>query len=133
MPANTNPIFALTPNCATAKITAATTDKTGATITNIKTLYTAGANGGKVTQIGFKAEGTSVAGLLLIWITDTLGNNPMLFDEIPVTAITTSNTVATNRVFSAYNDLQLAAGQQIKVGVTTISGNIIAFAQTGDF
>lgn len=133
MPANTNPIFALTPNCASAKITAATTDKTGATTANIKTLFTAGANGAKVTQIGFKCEGTSVTALLLIWITDTGGANPTLFDELPIAAVTTSNTVATNRAISAYNDLQLAPGQQIQVAVTAISGNVIAWAQTGDF
>ena len=133
MPANTSPIFALTPNLAYQTITGTTTDKTGGTTTNLKTLLTAGTNGTKVTQIGFKCEGTSLSGLFLIFITDTAGTNPKLFDEISIAAVSSTTTTATNRVFTAYNDLQLAAGQKILVGVTTISANVIGFAQYGDF
>ena len=133
MPANTSPIFALTPGLVYQTITGTTTDKTGATTANLKTLMTAGVNGTKVTQIGFKAEGTSLSGLFLIFITDTAGANPKLFDEIAIAAVSSSTTTATNRVFTAYNDLQLAAGQKILVGATTISGNIIGWAQYGDF
>jgi len=133
MPANTSPIFALTPMLAYQAITATTTDKTGGTTTNLKTLLTAGTNGSKVTQIGFKVEGTSTAGLLLIFVTDTSGTNPKLFDEIAIAAVTSSTTTATNRVFTAYNDLQLAAGQRILVGATTVSASVIGFAQYGDF
>lgn len=133
MGANTSPIFALTPNLAFQSITGTTTDKTGGTTTNLKTLLTAGTNGCKVTQIGYKVEGTSTAGLLLIFVTDTSGTNPKLFDEISIAAVTSSTTVATNRTFTAYNDLQLAAGQKILVGATTLSANVIAFAQYGDF
>lgn len=130
---NTSPIFAITPNLAYQTISGTTTDKTGGTTTNLKTLVTAGANGTKVTQIGFKVEGTSTAGLLLIFVTDTSGSNPKLFDEISIAAVTSNTTTATNRVFTAYNDLQLASGQRILVGATTLSANVIAFAQVGDF
>ena len=133
MPANTSPIFALTPGLAYQSITGATTDKTGATTANLRTLLTAGTNGTKVTQIGFKVEGTSLNGLLLIFITDTNGTNPKLYDEISIAAVSSTTTTATNRVFTAYNDLQLAAGQRILVGSTTLSANVIAWAQYGDF
>ena len=120
---------------AQATITAVTTDKTGATTTNIKTLYTATTDGTKVTQIGYKIQGTSVAGTFLIWITETDGTTMHLFDEILIAAVTSSTTVATAKVVNSYPDLQLASGQKVMVGFTTISGsvNCDAFAQIADF
>lgn len=120
---------------ALVEITAVTTDKTGATTTNIKTLYTATTDGTKVTQIGFKFHGTTVAALFLIWITQTDGTTLQLFDEIVIDAVTSSNTVATNRKVNAYADLQLKAGQKIMVGFTVLSGTSYcdAFAQIADF
>lgn len=133
MAANTNPIFALTPKMAYAELTGTTTDKTGATTTNMRTLVTAGTNGTKVSQIGCKVEGTSVASILLVFITDTSGANPKLFDEIAISAITSSTTVIAFRGFTSYSDLQLASGQLIQVGVTALSANVQAWAQQGDF
>ncbi len=119
MSANTSPVFSLTPLCFYAELTATTTDKTGGTTTNMKTLVTAlsTGNGTKVTQIGCKVEGNSAAGLLLIFITDTSGNNPKLFDEILISSVTSNTTTSTFRAFNSYSDLQLKAGQLIQVGV----------------
>jgi len=133
MSANTDPIFAITPKMNFADLSGTTTDKTGGTTTNMKTLVTAGSNGTKVTQIGVKIAGTSVAGTLLIFITDTSGANPKLFDEILISAITSSTTVVTFRAFNTYSDLELASGQLIQVGVTALSADAIAWAQQGDF
>ncbi|HTB05335.1 MAG TPA: hypothetical protein VK806_00180 [Bacteroidia bacterium] len=133
MAANTDPIFALTPKMAYAEITGTTTDKTGGTTTNMVTLVTAGSNGTKISQIGFKCEGTSTAGLFMIFITNTSGTSPKLFDEIVISAVTSSTTVATNRAMNSYSDLELASGQLIQVGATTLSANIEAWAQQGDF
>lgn len=135
MAANTTPIFALKPHTPSVQITAVTTDKTGATTTNLKTLVTATTDGTKVTQIGYKIQGTSAAGLFLIFITDTAGANPYLYDEIAIAAVTSSTTVATARVFNSYSDLQLKSGQLILVGFTVISGsvNCTGWASIGDF
>lgn len=133
MAANTNPLFALVPQVPIQTITATTTDKSGATNTNIKTLYTAATNGTKITQIGFKCLGNSTAGIFLIWITDTSGLNPILFDEILVAAVTSSTTVATYKAVNTYPDLELKSGQQIWVGATVVPTNIYAFAQIGDY
>lgn len=53
MPANTNPIFTLTPNVGTAKVTAANTNSmgTGTVATDIFKAFTAGANGSFVTRV----------------------------------------------------------------------------------
>lgn len=133
MPANTSPIFALTPQLVTTVITGTTTDKSGATVANMKQLYTGATNGTKITQIGYKCVGNSSAGLLLIWITDTNGANIALYDEIAIAAVTSSTTVATNRGVNFYTDLQLKSGQILWVGATVVTTNIYAFAQIGDF
>ena len=133
MAANTTPIFALTPKMAVERITVATTDKTGATTANLKTLVTAAADGTKVTQIGFNFVGTSTAGTFLIFISDTDGTTLRLFDEILITAVTSSTTALTARQVNFYSDLQLRSGQKILVGATTANTNIDVFAQIGDF
>jgi hypothetical protein len=133
MPANTTPIFALTPQLDWARITATTTDKTGATPANLQTLVIAATNGTKVTQIGFKFVGTSTAGTLLIFISDTDGTTLRLFDEILITAVTSSTTALSARQVNFYSDLQLKSGQRILVGATTVNSNIDVFAQIGDF
>jgi hypothetical protein len=133
MAANTTPIFALTPQLDLARITTATTDKTGATTTNLQTLVIAATDGTKVTQIGFKFVGTSTAGTFLIFISDTDGTTLRLFDEILITAVTSSNTALSARQVNFYSDLQLKSGQKILVGATTVNTPIDVFAQIGDF
>jgi len=134
MAANTSPIFPLSPLFKLATITAATTDKTGATTANLVNLVTASADGTKVGQIGYKCQGNSVASTLLIFITDTAGANPKLYDEILIAAVTSSTTTPSDRGVNIYSDLQLRSGQLILVGATVISGvSVNAFASVGDY
>lgn len=133
MAANTTPIFPLKPYVAIATITGTTTDKSGATTTNLKTLYTATTDGTKVSQIGFKATGNSTQGSFLIFITDTDGTTIIPYDEILYSTITSSATVASARGVNSYSDLVLKSGQKIIVGATVVTTNIAAWAQTGDY
>lgn len=134
MAANTQPIFALVPETKIVTVTAATTDRTGATTTNLVELLTAGTDGTKITQIGAKVAGTNAATLVLIFITDTAGANPKLFDEITLSAITPSTTLASNRNVTAYSDLQLKSGQKVLVGTTVaITDGVNVFAIKGDY
>ena len=134
MPANTSPIFALSPELSFATVTGATTDRTGATMTNTVTLLTAATNGTKITQIGAKVAGTNVATAVLIFISDSSGANFKLFDEIVLTAITASNTTTSQRAVTAYADLQLKAGQVVKVGITVaVTDGVNCFAIKGDY
>lgn len=134
MSANLQPIFALVPETSFATVTAATTDRTGATMTNTVTLLTAATNGTKITQIGAKVAGTNVATLVLIFISDTSGANFKLFDEIGLTAVTASTTTSSQRAVTAYADLQLKAGQVVKVGTTVaIAAGVNVFAIKGDY
>ena len=116
--ANTSPIFALVPETKIVTVTAATTDRTGATTTNLAELLTASTDGTKITQIGAKVAGTNTATAVLIFITDTAGANPKLFDEIALLAITAGNTTTSQRAVTAYSDLQLKSVQKVLVGTT---------------
>lgn len=134
MPANFQPIFALTPETAFATVTAATTDRTGATMTNTVTLLTATTNGTKITQIGAKVAGSNAGALVLIFISDTTGANFKLFDEIILSAVTASTTLTSQRAVTTYSDLQLKAGQVVKVGITVaIAVGVNVFAAKGDY
>jgi len=132
--ANTSPIFALTPETAIVTVTAATTDRTGATTTNLSDLLTAATDGTKITQIGAKAAGDNTACLVLIFITDTAGANPKLYDEIAMEAVTASTTVTSQRQVTAYSDLQLKSGQKVLVGITVAqTDGVNIFAIKGDY
>lgn len=130
----TTPQFAATPESRRAQCTSAYTDRTGAA-SGLVDLVTAAANGTKITQIVAKAAGNSVACQVLIFITDTSGSNPRLFDEIALSAASASTTVQSARSAVTYDDLQLKAGQKLQVGVTVLSGSvpINVIAQIGDF
>lgn len=133
MAANTNPIFALTPEVKTVRVTATTTDKTGDTTTNIVTLLTGDTAGTKITWIRFKFEGTSTAGIALIWLTDSADADNYLYAEATYSAITSSATVATAESNFFFNDLQLKSGQKIKVGITTATTSCVVTAGIGEF
>jgi hypothetical protein len=132
--ANTSPIFALVPETKIVTVTAATTDRTGATTTNLAELLTAGTDGTKITQIGAKVAGDNTACLVLIFITDTAGANPKLYDEIAIVPITASTTQASFRDVTAYSDLQLKSGQKVLVGTTVAqAAGVNIFAIKGDY
>jgi hypothetical protein len=132
--ANTSPIFALVPETKIVTVTTATTDRTGATTTNLVELLTAGTDGTKITQIGAKVAGTNTACFLLIFITDTAGANPKLFDELELLPVTASTTAMSYRDVIPYSDLQIKSGQKILVGTTVSQAvGVNIFAIKGDY
>jgi hypothetical protein len=103
-------------------------------MTNTVTLLTAATNGTKITQIGAKVAGTNAATLLLIFISDSTGANFKLFDEIVLASVTADTTTTSQRVVTTYSDLQLKAGQVVKVGTTVaIAAGVNIFAVKGDY
>jgi len=134
MAANTSPIFALSPELAFATVTGATTDRTGATTTNLVELLTATTDGTKITQIGAKAAGSNSALSVLIFITNTSGTSPKLFDEIIFAAAAATTVIVSQRVATAYSDLQLKSGQKVMVGITVaVTDGVNIFAIKGDY
>lgn len=124
MPANTSPIYPLTPvlglsggtNLGTSRIT--DYDGTGA---NNVLFYTAGSNGSRVESIRFKARGTNAVSVARIFINNgssvgTAGNNTF-YGEISLPATTASTTAAT--VDADYPmGITIPAGYRIYVGIS---------------
>lgn len=134
MPANTSPIFALVPELSSATLTLATTDRTGATMANTVVLLTAGASGAKITQFIAKAAGSNPSTIVLIFVSDPSGANFKLFDEIGVAAVNATALVSAQRAVNTYTDLQLKAGQVVRVGITiAVTDGINVFAVKGDY
>ncbi len=133
----TQPQFGLIPETRRVQITTVNFDRTGAgTLVDLFTAgTTSGSVGSKCTKIIAKAAGASVSCLVLIFVTDTSGANPILMGEIAIAAATPSATVQSASGTYLDDDFQLKAGQKIKVCCTALSGSvpINVFAQVSDF
>lgn len=116
MPANTSPIFGLTPKIGTANITTTATstrnDGVGTIGTNLFLTFTAGANGSFIQKVRFfsvaSAPTTGVATVLRVFLatvnTGTLtASDAALLGELSVPAVPSAN--ATNA--SSYYELPL--------------------------
>ena len=121
MPANTSPIFPLTPQIGWATITAANTGTDGTGTVN--TLFTAGANGGRVDYIRCRALGTNVATVLRVFInngsTNATSTNNALFEELTLPITTASNTSDTGGEYDVALNLSLPTGYKINVTLAT--------------
>ncbi len=116
MPANTSPIFTLTPRQEWGNLTAANTayDGTG----TVLSLMTGGTNGTYVKKISVAALGTNVASKIRVFLNNggantTATNNTLLY-EFPLPASTTSTT-ATVGVYEVPIDIQIPSGYKILI------------------
>ncbi len=108
MPANTQPIFPLTPHNEVNQVSVANTNRDGTG--TLVTVWTPGANGSVILKAYIKAIATTTAGLVRLFVYD--GANNRLLDEIAVTAIVPSGTVA---AFVA--EISILAGTVWKSGI----------------
>ena len=146
MPANTVPIFPLTPKVTfTGNITTANTAKDGTGTINL--LFTAGANGARIDQIKVRAKGTNVATVMRFFVNNgadpTVATNNTLVHEVTLAATTLSETgaVADNDVVISKNTTETAcpipylpATYRLYVTIgTTISAGVQATAWGADY
>jgi hypothetical protein len=110
----TNPSFISTARLGVASVSSANTaiDGTG-TITD---LITGVAAGTRVLEIAAQCSATSAAALVNLFIYD--GTTWTLFDQITISAATSSNTVKANRNNATYVNLVLPSASW-KIGCTT--------------
>ena len=118
MPANTSPIFTLTPEAATATIAAANTARDGSG--TLVDLFTAGSNGSRIDFITFTSSqataAASAARVQRVFLTDTGGLNPRIISEVVLPAVTASNTAIGATVTITFtNGLVIASGQKVQV------------------
>jgi hypothetical protein len=114
MPANTTPIFVLTPKHPAVRIATANTARDGTG--TLGTLFTAGSNGAFFKGFRFQAEGATTAGVIRIFIQSAGAGNNELIREMLVSAVTPSATVeATSGEWYPEGGIILAATDIFKV------------------
>ena len=135
MPANTSPIFPLTPNLAWATVTTANTAKDGTG--TVATVFTAGANGARVDYLKVRALGTNVATVIRVFVNNgstnaTAANNTLIVDQ---TIAATTNSETAQLVDNIIQlDLSLPAGYKINVTIgTTVSAGLQVTGVGGDY
>ena len=112
----TAPSFAASPRSIDkVSVSAANTNRDGTG--TIPTIATGSAAGFKILSIIAKAEVTTTAGMIRIFISTDSGTSWDLFDEMEVTAIIVGTTVASCRVQRNYENLVLM-GTTNRLGVT---------------
>jgi hypothetical protein len=125
----TTPQFASTVRCALGTLATADTARSG-TPTNVVTIFTAGASGSRIDEVDIVATGTTTSGVVRLWIYN--GTTYFLFQEILVTAITPSTSVAVFSSISTYNNFMLPSGFSLRATTNNTEGfTVTAFG--GDF
>jgi hypothetical protein len=120
------PSFISTPRLAVTSASAANTaiDGTG----SINSLISGVDAGTRILEIDVQMRATSSAALVNIFITTDNATTWRLFDQITITAATSSNTVKANRNLATYTNLILPSASA-QLGWTTTIGqwtNVIA-------
>lgn len=113
------PAFASVVNVGSGLVPA-TADTSRTAPTNATTILTAGSLGSKIEEIVFQGVGTTVAGIVCVFRYD--GSTYHLIDEVAITAVTPSTTVAAFRTTRQYANLLLKSGDTLRV-TTQIAGN----------
>lgn len=138
MPANTTPIFPLTPNTpiqTAGAITAANTNQDGTG--TLVTVFTAGANGSRIDRLRCKATGTNVASLLNVFINNGSANSAATTSKIgslALPATTTANASDYQPDLDYIMDLPLPASYRIMVCIATaVAGGWIILGIGGDY
>lgn len=132
MAANTSPIFPLTPIVASGSLVSATPITTGTNITGVTgltALVPVSTNGTRVDNITVRAQGTTVASTVYIWIND--GTTSRLFDMIDIAAITATTVVDSAYVSRGYTNLTLPPTYTVYISQTVATNvNVFAFGGT---
>jgi hypothetical protein len=121
-----DPAFAVTPRIGSVAIS--TLDSSLTAPTNFGTLITGAATGTRVAEIVAKCAATSVAALVRVFLHD--GTSTFLLDELTIAAATSSNTAATTRVITTYNNLVLPSASW-SIRVTTTAGQAVHMTAFG--
>ena len=145
MPANTTPIFPLTPKITWGTVSTANTAKDGTG--TVVTVFTGGTNGSRIDQIKVRALGTNTATVLRLFInngsTNATATNNSLIHETTIASTTLSETaaLADNDITIAKNTGEVAvpipylpAGYKINVTIgTTVAAGLHVTVHGSDY
>lgn len=133
MAVTATPIFVQTPLVGIGTITSLTAVTTRTNIagtTNLVQVTPTSTNGKRIDRVVITSKETTVAGIVHLWIYN--GTTSFLFDEILVTAVTGSTTVAGFSTYKDYTALNLPPTYQLYAGVT-VDQDFNVFAFGGDY
>ena len=133
MPMTATPVFAQTPATEIATLTTPTAITTRTNITGTTGLVALAAtstNGKRIDGITVKSKGTSLAGILSVWLYD--GTTSYLWDEIDLTAVTPSTTLDSMVATKYYSGVNIKGTQALYVS-TTVQQDLNIFAYTGAY
>lgn len=123
----TSPQFAATPNIG-SNVLSSSANASYTSPTNTVTVATAGANGTKIEEVVFIGTGTTVAGVVGLFLYD--GTTYHFFDSILVSVITPSTTQTPFRQANTYSNLELKSGWTL-VAASFVSSQLINVVATG--
>lgn len=132
---NTTPIYSGNPNTAWGTVATANTAKDGTG--TVVTVFTAGADGGRVDYLRIRAAGTNIATVLRVFINNGSTNatpaNNTLFTESTIAATTLSEVAALAETTITLG-LSLDAGYKILITIgTTVAAGLAVTGVGGDY
>ena len=116
---STSPQFATTVNIGSNAVSASQ-DSSYTSPSHAVTIVSAGSNGTKIEEVVFTGIGTTVAGLVVLYLLDN-SSNYHYFDSVVVTVVTPSTTASPFRVVNSYANLFLKSGWSLVA--TSFSNN----------
>jgi hypothetical protein len=132
---STSAQYASTPKFGSANLTTADTSLTAPT--TVGTIVTAGASGTRIDYIDIQGVATTVAGLINLFVYD--GTTYVLWNQVPVIAITSSTTAPAFAAFLSSNNnsnimpLTLPTGYSLRATTSVAQTGIRVTAYGGDF
>ena len=132
MPANTTPIFTLTPNIGKGSVSTANTNRDGTG--TIATIFTAGANGSKISEIDIMASSDPADSTVVFYLYD--GSTYYPIDEWDIgNPAAGSATVASYNEKRTFANLVLPTGWSLRASITAAltAGVLYIVALGGDY
>ena len=127
--------YAATPRVGSATLTTADTSLTAPT--TVSTILTAGSSGTRIDYIEVIGVATTTACLVNLFIYD--GTNYILWQQVPIIAVTSSTTAPTYAAYISSNananimPLTLPTGYSLRAAVTVTQTGVRVTAYGGDF
>jgi len=132
---STSAQYASTPKFGSANLTTADTSLTAPT--TVGTIVTAGASGTRIDYIDIQGVATTVAGLINLFVYD--GTTYVLWNQVPVIAVTSSTTVPAFSANLSSNSnsnimpLTLPTGYSLRATTSIAQTGVRVTAYGGDF
>jgi hypothetical protein len=127
--------YSATPKFGSATLSTADTSLTAPT--TVGTIVTAGASGTRIDYIDIQGVATTVAGLINLFVYD--GTNYVLWNQVPVIAITSSTTAPAFAAYLSSNNnsnimpLTLPTGYSLRATTSVAQTGVRVTAYGGDF